>query len=102
MNRVYPDAATAAASELHRLHGRSVLIKSSRDHGNPPAGVRGWIEVHENPGASPDVRIAVEFPQMFSVPAHHRTIPLDPQRLERLLATEYNGVFEFTLDDDLI
>jgi hypothetical protein len=63
--------------------------------------MRGWIEVQGNAGAPPDVRIAVEFPQMFSVPAHHRTIPLDRAGLERLLASESNGTFEFTIDEEL-
>ena len=45
--------------------------------------------------------VVVEFPQMFTRQAHHRTIPLDDASLARLLASERNGVFEFTIDDEL-
>ena len=64
--------------------------------------MRGWIEVHESPGVAAEVSIAMEFPQMFSVPAHHRTIALDRAAVARLLASERNGSFEFTIDDELV
>jgi hypothetical protein len=102
MNRTPSQDRTPTATDLRTLNGRIVLVKSTRDHRNPPTGMRGWIEVHETPGAPPEVRIAVEFPQMFSVPAHHRTIRLDEAALARLLASEYNGTFEFTIDEELI
>ena len=86
---------------LKALNGRVVLVKSSRDPHNPSTGVRGWLEVHEEPEANPEVRICLEFPQMFQSRAHHRTIPLDPAALERLLASERNGTYEFTVDDEL-
>jgi hypothetical protein len=90
------------ATDLRELQGKIVLVKSTRDRRNPPTAMRGWIEVHENASAPPDVSIAVEFPQMFSFPAHHRTIHLDRAGLDRLLASEYNGTFEFTIDDELV
>jgi hypothetical protein len=90
------------AADLRELQGKIVLVKSTRDRRNPATAMRGWIEVHENAGAAPEMSIAVEFPQMFSVPAHHRTIPLDRGALERLLASERNGTFEFTIDDELV
>jgi hypothetical protein len=89
------------ATDLRELQGKIVLVKSTRDRRNPPTAMRGWIEVHENAGGPPDLSIAVEFPQMFSVPAHHRTIRLDRPAVDRLLASEYNGTFEFTIDDEL-
>ena len=102
MNRLPSrDSTPETANALRELHGRVVLVKSSRDHHNPPTAMRGWIEVSENPGVAPVVSIAVEFPQMFSRPAHHRTFPLDDAALERLLASERNGAYEFTLDDEL-
>ncbi len=91
----------STVTELRQLQGRSVLVRSTRDRRNPPTALRGSIEVHENNDAAPDVTIAVEFPQMFNSRAHHRTIPLDHAALTRLLATEYNGAFEFTIDDEL-
>jgi hypothetical protein len=97
-----PSSAVAGAfADLHALQGRVVLVKSTRDRRNPPTGMRGWIEVVDSGGARPVVRIAVEFPQMFTQPAHHRTFVLDEARLAQLLASERNGTFEFTIDDEL-
>ena len=89
-------------NDIRSLNARVVLVRSARDQRNPPAGIRGWIEVHELPGIAPEVRIAVEFPQMFSTAAHHRTFTLNQQAVEDLLASECNGTFEFTVDDELI
>lgn len=86
---------------VRRLDGKIVLVKSRRDRRNPPTAMRGWIEVHENPGGAPDVRIAVDFPQMFTMRAHRRSIPLDHAGVTRLLDSEYNGTFEYTLDEEL-
>ena len=89
------------AANLSDLNGRVVLVKSSRDTHNPPTGIRGWIEVRDEPGVTPEVRINLDFPQMFSSKAHHRTIVLDALALERLLASERNGTYEFTIDGEL-
>ena len=101
MNGVLEWNSPRSATSLNNLNGRVVLVRSSRDPHNPPTGIRGWIEVHEEPGAMPEVRISVEFPQMFSSRAHHRTISLDTAALERLLASERNGAYEFMVDDEL-
>ena len=90
-----------AATDLTQLRGKIVLVRSTRDRRNPPTAMRGSIEVHENPGAAPEVSIAVEFPQMFMSRAHHWSVLLDTAGLERLLASENNGTFEFTIDDEL-
>jgi hypothetical protein len=94
-------AAAGAYADIQALHGRVVLVKSTRDRRNPPTGMRGWIEVIDSGGTRPEARIAVEFPQMFTQPAHHRTFVLDEARLAQLLASERNGTFEFTIDDEL-
>jgi hypothetical protein len=101
MNLVLDPVNPAAFPDVRQLHGRVVLVKSTRDRRNPPTAMRGWIEVHENVGAVPDVSVAVEFPQMFTSRAHHRTFHLDHAAFTRLLATECNGTFEFTIDDEL-
>lgn len=101
MNAPFPKDDAMTAKALRELYGRIVFVKSTRDRRNPPTGMRGWIEVHEKPDAAPGVSIAIEFPQMFSTPAHHRSIPLDDAAIERLLASERNGMFEFTVDDEL-
>ena len=90
----------STTSDLKELKGRIVLVRSTRDRRNPPTAMRGWIEVHET-GTAPKVSVAIEFPQMFMIPAHHRVIPLDQAGLARLLATEQEGVFEFTIDEEL-
>lgn len=89
------------ATDLKSLHGRSVLVKSAADFGSPQAGVRGTLDVHEYEDSPPQVRIAVEFPQMFRTRAHHREIILTDAELDRLLASEHGGTFEFTLRDEL-
>ena len=101
MNDLLFRDGSPTAKDVRALQGRNVLVTSSRDRRNPPAGLRGSIEVHEMPGAQPTVGIAVEFPQMFSRPAHHRTIPLDDAALARLLNSECNGAYSFTIDDEL-
>lgn len=91
------------ATLLKSLHGRSVLVRSSRDIRHPPAALRGTIEVHEPAeDAAPRVSIAVDFPQMFRAPAHRRDIVLTESQLVRLLASERQGKFEFTIDDELM
>lgn len=64
--------------------------------------MRGWLEVSESGTTPPEVGIAVEFPQMFRTSAHHRTFLLDEPALARLLATERDGIFEFTIDEELV
>jgi hypothetical protein len=101
MNHPEQRAAAPTSIDLRELNGRIVLVKSNRDHRNPPTAMRGWIEVpaHAEPGA--DVSVGVEFPQMFTSRAHHRSFRLDESALAQLLASERNGVFEFTIDEDL-
>lgn len=90
-------------TDLRALHHKIVLVKSARDHRNPPTARRGTIEVHEDPAApgALTVRITLEFPQMFTTRAHHRTIPLDAKAIDRLLLSEREGTFELTLDEQL-
>ena len=101
MNPQNPSEAAPASADLSRLHGRTVLVRSTRDQRTPPSALRGSLEVHEVPGETPVVSIALEFPQMFTSRAHHRNLPLDAAALQRLLASERNGAFEFTIDEEL-
>ena len=115
MNEAHRKALAVSPDDLRALDGRVVLVKTTRDHRNPPTGMRGFIEVRpQEEGASRivgaglsrdrpvTVNIVVEFPQMFTGVAHHRTIPLNESGLERLLASERNGTFEYTIDDELL
>lgn len=90
-------------SDPRLLHHQSVLVKSACDLGNPPAAVRGTIEVHEDPsgGGTPVVSILLGFPQMFSTAAHQRTLTLDRAAVERLLASGGDGVFEVVVEEPL-
>lgn len=102
MDRAPETHDPANAADLHRLHGKIVLVKSSLDRRNPPSAMRGTIEVRDiGSNAVPEVSLSVEFPQMFKTRAHHRTIPLDYTDVMRLLESEYNGTFEFTIDQEL-
>lgn len=95
-----PDLAHPA--DLQRLHGATVLVRSTRDRRNPPTAMRGTVEVRQlTPDAPAEVSLGIEFPQMFRSRAHHRTFLLDHADVTRLLASEYNGTFEFTIDDEL-
>ena len=63
--------------------------------------MRGWIEVPAQAEVTGEVSVVVEFPQMFSTRAHHRSIRLDESSFAQLLASERSGIFEFTIDDEL-
>lgn len=101
MDRTLTADRPITAEELHRLHGKIVLVKSTRDHRNPQAAIRGTIVAHENDPAAPAVSIEFDVPQMFRKKAHHRTLRLNPAEIVRLSGAEYNGVFEFTTDESL-
>jgi hypothetical protein len=91
-----------AAADLRPLSGAIVLVKSKRDQHNPPTGMRGTIRVYESSdGVSATVKIELDYPQMFDAPAHHRTFVLDDAQVDELIASEHDGVFEITLDEDL-
>lgn len=89
-------------TEWSELHGRSVLVKSALDRRNPPAARRGSLVVRsENAAGRPDVRVVLEFPDLFNAAAHQRSIPLDDRLLEELFASEKNGAYELTIAEPL-
>jgi hypothetical protein len=89
-------------TDLRELQGRVVLVKSAKDFHNPPAGRRGTIDVQSSDtNDRPIVRVVVDFPDMFTAPAHDRIITLDERRLQQLLASERNGAYELLLEDEL-
>jgi hypothetical protein len=90
-----------ATDRLH-LHGASVLVRSTQDHRNPPTALRGTIDTRATDGSElPHIRIVLEYPDMFTVPAHQGIIDLDDTAAERLLASEREGVYELTIDEPL-
>lgn len=100
MNRSTYPLSAATLAELEFLHGKLVLVNSAQDRRNPPTGLRGTIQVRSH-ADGPIVQIQLEFPQMFTTTAHVRTLVLDEAGLERLLESERNGTFEYTIDEPL-
>lgn len=96
---IYP-LSTATPAELEFLQGKLVLVYSAQDRRNPRTGLRGTIEVRPQ-GDRPVIQIQLEFPQMFTSTAHVRTLVLDDAGLERLLESERNGTFEYTIEEPL-
>lgn len=89
--------SAATPAELAYLHGKSVLVRSAQDRGVPRTAMRGTLEVHAGE-QRPEVRISLDYPQMFTSPAHHRTLVLDDAAIERLLESEHEGTFDLTLE----
>ena len=89
-------------TDLRELQGRVVLVTSAFDQHNPPAGRRGTLDVQKSDtGERPRVRVILDFPDMFTSPAHTRFIPLDEAALGQLLASERNGAYELVLQEKL-
>lgn len=57
--------------------------------------MRGSIRVRESSGAPAE--IVLGFPDMFNEPAHEKVIPLTEVDLQRLVVSEMNRGYEFTL-----
>jgi len=92
--------AGMTTAERLRLHGHSVLVRSAKDRRNPPTALRGTIDVQTTEDR-PRVRLVLEYPDMFTVPAHQGIIELNDEQAQQLLASEHGGVFEFTIDEPL-
>lgn len=103
MNSPSRTSSAFSFAELDRLHGCIVLVESAQDHRNPPSALRGTLEVHPGPAENdpPHVAIRLEFPQMFTTPAHQRTVALSDEEISRLLASERAGTFRLMLDGRL-
>lgn len=90
------------SADFSELNGRVVLVTSAQDRHNPPAGRRGNLEVIKRASdGKTEVRVVVDFPDMFTSAAHLRIIPLNDLQLSELLASERNGTYEFLLPAEL-
>ena len=91
------------ATEKETLEGKIVFIRSRGDRHNPMTGMRGTIHVIETENADeyPHVELVLQYPNMFLAPSHLRVILLNAEEVERLIASERNGVYEFTIEGDL-
>lgn len=87
--------------DLTRLHGQSVLVKSSLDRHDPPTALRGTIEARPDEGGQPVVRIILDYPDMCNTAARRRVITLDVGGIQRLMADEHDGVYKYTVNHSL-
>ncbi len=85
--------------DLQYLDGKNVLVTSTADSHNPPAGMRGTIRIVPLSDHSGDAKaeISLIYPDMFNRPAHETIIPLNREDVDRLLASEYRGAFQLTV-----
>lgn len=70
------------------LDGRTVLVRTAGDPRNPAVALRGTLRVVAEPMFSdrPRVQLVVNYPDMFTAPAHQRGFDLDEAVIDRLLA----------------
>lgn len=86
------------AADLTHLDGGSVLVKSTADHHDPPVALRGTLYARPDHAGQLGVQIVLEFPEMCNSAAHRGIISLDAAGIERLLASEHDGLYEYTID----
>jgi len=84
-------------ADLTHLQGQSVLVKSTAERGDPRIAMRGTIDAKMDDRGFPVVKIILDFPDMNYRVAHQGVIELDTAGIERLLASERNGAFEYTI-----
>lgn len=77
------------SGERRILDGRTLLVRTAGDHRNPAVALRGTLKVVPEPMFSdrPRVKLVVNYPDMFTAPAHQRVFELGDAEIERLLAT---------------
>ena len=85
-------------TDLTHLQGQSVLVKSTAERGDPKIAMRGTIDAKMDDRGFPVVKIILDFPDMNYRVAHQGVIELDTAGVERLLASEHNGAFEYTIN----
>jgi hypothetical protein len=87
--------------DLTHLNGQSVLVKSTADHRDPPVALRGTIEARTDRAGTPVVKILLDYPDMNNTASHGGVIALDGAGVDRLVAGEHDGVYEYTIDQPL-
>jgi hypothetical protein len=88
-------------TDLTQLNGQSVLVKSTTDRHDPPVALRGTIDARSGPTGEPEVKIVLEYPDMFNRAAHRGVIDVAEEDAERLLAQGREGVCEYTIEGPL-
>jgi hypothetical protein len=90
-------------AQLEKLNGKNVLVKSTRDTRTPSTALRGSLRVGNVTGARGGtvVSVVLDYPDMFTSPAHQCVIPLEVTEVSRLLASSLDEPFEIILPIDL-
>lgn len=88
-------------SAFTHLNGHSVLVKSTVDRSDPPVALRGTIEAKSGPEGESEVKIVLEYPDMNNSASRRGVIVLDRAGMDRLMAGEHDGVYEFAIDRPL-
>jgi hypothetical protein len=90
--------------DLYRLHGKLVVVRFARNEQDLPVALRGSLEVRqpEPPDRAPLVDLILVFSDMFNVSAYSRVITLAEDALRQILASERNGTYEFTIENELV
>ena len=98
-------AGVGLANERQILEGRTVLVRTAGDPRNPAIALRGTLRVVAEPMFSdrPRVTLVVNYPDMFTAPAHQRVFKLDDAVIQRLLtaAADPAAQLECTVSADL-
>jgi hypothetical protein len=83
---------------LSALDGKTILVTSSLDQHNPPAGIRGTIRIVDDAESmASKVEVELTYPDMFLRGAHDRVLVLTNEEIEQLLTREYRGAYELTV-----
>lgn len=88
--------------ELTHLNGQSVLVRSTVDRSDPPVALRGTLEAQADPAGRPEVKIVLEYPDMNNSASQREIITLHAADVARLLASEREGNYSFTIDRPLM
>jgi len=89
-----------SSTDRNDLDGKIVLVRSTRDLRNPPTALRGTLRLAPLEKGRNLVQVVLDFPEMFTAPAHQKVIVLDDATVERLVSSVRAGTFECTLDYD--
>jgi hypothetical protein len=90
-------------TDVKKWDGQTVLVRTADDLHSPPVGRRGTLRVVTVPDEVPGFRVEVvlDFPDMFSQPAHQRVFVLNEAEIDQLLVGDRTGVYEVTLTSPL-
>ena len=77
------------------------MVKSTAERGDPRVGMRGTIDAKMDDRGFPAVKIVLEIPEMNNRAGHQSVFELDYAGIDRLLASERNGAFEYSVSSPL-